>query len=104
MLVTQISTKLQEVTSYKTAIFIWNSTECSLCRLIRRPGSLSERLRRKVRRKFPNTACPSGDTISKLVKKVRINGILIDRKLLKRNHVLIEEKLDDISHRLENSS
>jgi hypothetical protein len=38
------------------------------------------------------------------VKKVRTNGILIDRKSLKRNDVLTEEKLDDIGHRLENSS
>jgi hypothetical protein len=59
--------------------------------------------RRKFRRKFPGTTCPSGDTISKLVKKVRTHGILIDRKLLKRNRVLTEEKLDSIGHRLENS-
>jgi uncharacterized membrane protein YczE len=36
------------------------------------------------------------------VKKVRTHGILIDRKPLKSS-VLIEGKLDDISHRLENS-
>ncbi|PNF15704.1 hypothetical protein B7P43_G12455 [Cryptotermes secundus] len=59
--------------------------------------------RRKFRHKFPETTCPSGDTISKLVKKVRTHGILIDRKPLKRNRVLTEEKLDDIGHRLENS-
>jgi hypothetical protein len=47
---------------------------------------------------FSNTTCPPGDTISKLVKKVRTNGILMARKPLKRNHVLTEEKLDDISH------
>jgi hypothetical protein len=41
--------------------------------------------RRKFHHKFPDTTCPSGDTISKLVKKVRIHGILIDRKPL--NHV-----------------
>jgi hypothetical protein len=35
--------------------------------------------RRKYRRKFPDTTCPSGDTISKLVS----HGILIDRKPLK---------------------
>jgi hypothetical protein len=33
------------------------------------------------------------------VKKARTNGIIIDRKPLKRNHVLTEEKLDDIGHR-----
>jgi hypothetical protein len=59
--------------------------------------------RRKFRRKFPDTTCPAGDTISKLLKKVRTHGILIDRKLLKRNRVLTEGKLDDIGHRLENS-
>jgi hypothetical protein len=46
--------------------------------------------------------CPSGDTISELVKKVRTHGILIDGKLLKRNRVLPEKKVDDIG-RLENS-
>jgi hypothetical protein len=29
------------------------------------------------------TTCPSGDSISKLVKKVRTHGILFDRKPLK---------------------
>jgi hypothetical protein len=37
------------------------------------------------------------------VNKVRTHCILIDRKLLERNRVLTEEKLDDIGHRLENS-
>jgi hypothetical protein len=36
------------------------------------------------------------------VKKLRNHGILIDRKPLKRNRVLSEEKLDD-SRRIENS-
>jgi hypothetical protein len=59
--------------------------------------------RRKFRPKFLDTTCPSGDTISKLVQKVRAHGILIDRKSLKRNGVLSEENLDDVSCRLENS-
>jgi hypothetical protein len=46
---------------------------------------------------------PIWDTISKLVKKFRTHGILIDRRLLKRNRGLTEEKLDDIDHRLGNS-
>jgi ribosomal protein L20 len=58
--------------------------------------------RRKFRRKFPETVCQSGYTISKLVNKVRTHNILIDRKPLKRYGVLTEEKLDDIGHRLEN--
>jgi hypothetical protein len=37
------------------------------------------------------------------VKKVQTNGILIDTKPLKRNHVLTKEKPDDIDHQLENS-
>jgi hypothetical protein len=45
----------------------------------------------------------SGDIISKLVKKVRTHGILINRTPLKRNRVLTEEKLGDIVRRLENS-
>jgi hypothetical protein len=47
--------------------------------------------------------CPSEDTVSKLVKEVRTHHILIDRKPLKINSVLAEEKLDDIGRRLENS-
>jgi hypothetical protein len=60
--------------------------------------------RRNFHHKFPDITCPSGDTISKLVTKVRTHSIFIDRKPLKRNHVLTEEKFDDICHRLENSS
>jgi hypothetical protein len=37
------------------------------------------------------------------VQKVRTHSILTDRKPLKRNRVLTEEKLDDMGHRLENS-
>jgi hypothetical protein len=37
------------------------------------------------------------------VKKVLTHSILIDRKKLKKNRVLTEEKLDDIDRRLENS-
>jgi hypothetical protein len=48
--------------------------------------------RRKFRRKFTDITCPSGDIISKLVKKVRTHGILIDRKPLKRNRVLTRGK------------
>jgi hypothetical protein len=58
---------------------------------------------RKFRRKLPDTTCPSGDTISKLVKQVRTHGNLIDRMQLKRNRVLTKEELDDIGRRLENS-
>jgi hypothetical protein len=57
----------------------------------------------KFRLKFPDTTCPSGDTISKLVKKVWIRSILIDRKPLKINCVLTKERPDVIGHRLENS-
>jgi hypothetical protein len=52
--------------------------------------------------KFPDTTGPSGYAISRLVKKVHTRSILIDRKPLKRNRVLTEEKLDDIGHRLKN--
>jgi hypothetical protein len=59
--------------------------------------------RRKFLLTFPDITCPSGDIISKLVKKVRTHGILTERKPLKRNRVLTEEKLEDIGRRLENS-
>jgi hypothetical protein len=58
---------------------------------------------RKFWLKFPDTTCPSGYIISKLVKKVRTHSILNDRKPLKRNRVLTGKKLDDIGCRLENS-
>jgi hypothetical protein len=58
--------------------------------------------KRKFCNLFSATTCPSpsGYTISKLVK-VWTNDILIGRRLLKQNHVLNEEKLDQISHQLE---
>jgi hypothetical protein len=58
---------------------------------------------RKFCFKFPNKICPSGDTNSKLVKKVQTHSILIETKPLQRNHVLTEEKLHDIGRCLENS-
>jgi hypothetical protein len=59
--------------------------------------------RRKFCCKFPDTTCPSGDTIPKLVKQVLTHSTLVDRNPLKINCILTEEKLDDIGHRLENS-
>jgi hypothetical protein len=56
--------------------------------------------KRKLCLKFPDTICPSGDTISKLVKKVQTHSILIDRNPC---CVLTKEKLDDIGRWLENS-
>jgi hypothetical protein len=58
--------------------------------------------RRKFRRKFPDTLCPSGDTISKLVKKLQIHSILFYTKPLKINGILTEEVVN-IGHQLENS-
>jgi hypothetical protein len=43
--------------------------------------------RRKFCCKFMETTNPYGSTISKLVKKVGIHSILIDRRQLKRNCV-----------------
>jgi hypothetical protein len=60
--------------------------------------------RRKYRLKFPNTTCPFEHIISKLVKKVGTRGILIGRKPLEGKNVLTEDKLDDLSRRLENTS
>jgi hypothetical protein len=50
-----------------------------------------------ARKKFrlPDTTFLSGNTISKLVQKVRTHGILIEKKPLKINRVLTTEKLDD---------
>jgi hypothetical protein len=59
--------------------------------------------RRKFRRKFCETTYPSGNKVSKFVKKVRTHGVLIDRKPLKRSSVLTEEELHDIGHRRDNS-
>jgi hypothetical protein len=60
--------------------------------------------RRKFFIKVHDTAYQSRDKISKSVKKVKIHGILTDRKTLKRNCILTEKKLDDIGLRLENST
>jgi hypothetical protein len=68
----------------------------------RKKGSYKS-FRRKFHNKFPDTTCPSGDIICKLMKKILTHSILIDRTPLKRN-VLTEEKLDNIGHRLENPS
>jgi hypothetical protein len=38
-----------------------------------------------------------GNTIFKLMKKVRTDNILIGRRPLERNHVVTKEKFDDIS-------
>jgi hypothetical protein len=54
--------------------------------------------RRKFHHKFPETTCPSGDSIS----KVQTNSYLTGRRPLKRSCVLTEEKLN-ISQCLENS-
>jgi hypothetical protein len=43
--------------------------------------------RREFHLNFPHTTCPPGDTISKLVKKVRTHGILTEMPL-KLNRVL----------------
>jgi hypothetical protein len=65
--------------------------------------SLYKSRRRKFHHKFSDTTCLSGDTISQLVKKARTHGILIDRKTLKGNSVLTEEKFGNNCRRLENS-
>jgi hypothetical protein len=49
-------------------------------------------MQEKSHRKCPETACPSGVIISKLVKKVSVHGTLIERRPLKRNRVVTEEK------------
>jgi hypothetical protein len=59
--------------------------------------------RRKFQLKFPDTTCRFADTVSKLVKKVRTHSILIDRRPLKINRVLAEEKLDDVGRHIDNS-
>jgi hypothetical protein len=59
--------------------------------------------RKKFRHRSPETICPPGATISKLVKKVRTRGILIHRKPLKIYRVGTQEELEDICHRLKNS-
>jgi hypothetical protein len=47
--------------------------------------NLYKSCRRKFCHKFPYTTCPSGDTISKLVKKVQTYGILIDKAIEKKS-------------------
>jgi hypothetical protein len=82
--------EFQTVTAGRLWVFIYNC-------YVKKNSHKS--CKRKFLCKFPKT-CPSRDIISKLVKKVRTHSILINRKPLKRNCVLTEEKLDDIGHRL----
>ena len=53
--------------------------------------------RRRFRHKYPGAEVPSKGAIFNLVKKVRTEGIFIDRKRAKVNRVLTEEKLDDVA-------
>jgi hypothetical protein len=57
--------------------------------------------RRKIRRKFCDERVPSRQTIQDLVYKLRISGILIDKK--HKCRVLTEEKLDATGARLEHT-
>jgi hypothetical protein len=57
---------------------------------------------RKFRRKLSET-CPSGETLSRLVKKVWTHGILLDRRPLKGKRAVTDEELDYIGNQIENS-
>jgi transposase len=57
--------------------------------------------RRKLRRNFCDERVPSRQAIHNLVNKLRITGLLIDKKQKHKRRVLTEEKLDDVRARLE---
>jgi hypothetical protein len=51
---------------------------------------------RELKKKFP-----ARSTIHYLVNKFKTTGSVLDKKIKRRHHVLIEEKLDDTGVRLE---
>jgi hypothetical protein len=57
--------------------------------------------RRKFQRKFHDERVPSRQTIHNLVNKLRIVGLVIDKKQKHKRQVFTEEELDDIGARLE---
>jgi transposase len=58
---------------------------------------------RNFRRKFRGERVPSRQTILNLVNKLRTAGLLIGKKPKHKDHLLTEEKLDDIGARLEHT-
>jgi hypothetical protein len=59
--------------------------------------------RRKFRRKFRDGRVPRRKTIHNLMNKLRITGVLTDKKTKYKGRVLTEENLDDIGARLEHA-
>lgn len=64
----------------------------------------ARKCRRKFSRKFPGVRVPHRNTIQNLVNKVRTTGEVMDRKSERPRRVLTEEKLGEISARLQHSS
>jgi hypothetical protein len=58
---------------------------------------------RKCRRKFRDDGVPSIQAIHNLVNKLRLMGLLRDKKQKRKCRVLTEGKLDDIGARLEHT-
>lgn len=59
--------------------------------------------RRKFRNKFPNRPVPTANTIKNLSTKFNETGSVNNKKIVRRRHVLTEEKLDQIGERLEHT-
>jgi hypothetical protein len=58
---------------------------------------------RKFRSKFRDEGVPSGQTIHRLVNKIRSTGFLIDKKQKHKRRVLTGEKLDNIRARIQHT-
>ena len=56
---------------------------------------------RKFRIKFPGRPVPNPSTIRRLATRFSETGIVKNRNVNRRRHVLTEEKLDEIGERLE---
>jgi hypothetical protein len=61
------------------------------------------RVKRRLRHRYPGVRIPASSTILRLVKKVRSTGSFLDTKYTRQNAVLTEEMLDEIGARLEHS-
>jgi hypothetical protein len=63
----------------------------------------ARKFQQKFQKKFYDERVPSGQTVHNFVNKLRITGLLIDKKQKHKCWALTEEKLDDIGGRLEHT-
>ena len=60
---------------------------------------LCSETRRKFRVKFPGQPVPNPSTIRRQAKIFKVTGLVKNRKVNRRRHILTEETLDEIGER-----